>query len=807
MTVSPSALTLLNSFLDQMLFSILASARSIRLHELRSAVPDVLKPKLGREAVAGADEELKEYLGPGDEEEPLEFHESQEEITEFDLELAWKLARLRCMVYTRFGDLEEEDEDEYIEREQLDDRGDGQRRSSSRFNSVTPAGAIFLTSILEYLAEQALYYAGLHTQRRVGSARSRPQASTSRPGTASSQFSEHMILEEIDMKQVGRDSPLLRLWRTWKRPMRSPSESIASVRPFTPEMISRSVDHGPLDRSQVGGVGPNDIPSPRPATVPESPIMQTPPSLDPRQIPLPISSNDVNEIEVPGLASEPYDDGSRIPSEVSVTDRTRRPRSVDFSHGAFPPSNSDSGDSQIASPPRNFSRPIVGRTRSHSLPTPPQTPFVPSRGVHANEADAPLPDVPSQVEDEGEKSRSDQLRGAADDVTAETQQEEGTSPSKRHGILVGAFSALAGATGLANLVNSGQTDNAESGRVSRGEEAKTSRTKQENIDRDSSISKEAIGNGASINTASDFDHLHLPIMRQPISEPTPAAETDPEDLALSSADEDTVTALTDRNQSSVLTEREQPRTRLLPSANIDSPRAVVHELEAPANHYSVTVPHSKSRPDFGNARSQPENQRVIPSRDVGEDDYDRFERPTNTSSSEVQNDMPVNFSSTENPGTEYSQNRESKSSEYSSNSARVLGYSRDELGQPAQSWLNERVTTQRAVPSATMKEVNNSRHTPSASISNARESRPGTATSQLSAKRAPLRIRTSSDESGNSLLRDKLESEDKKKSLEILIRGDETLHYTLTPRTARETEARSRIQISIAEALLTLAVT
>ena len=96
---------------------------------------DVLKPRLAKEALSAAEEELSE-LG-GAEDEQTEFRGGQEPGGDFDLVRSWKLTRLRCMVYTRLGDMvswglffcsngprgrvtiltkpqEEDDEDEYL---------------------------------------------------------------------------------------------------------------------------------------------------------------------------------------------------------------------------------------------------------------------------------------------------------------------------------------------------------------------------------------------------------------------------------------------------------------------------------------------------------------------------------------------------------------------------------------------------------------------------------------------------------------------------------------------------------------------
>lgn len=221
--VSQSALSNLNSFLDHLLFNILASAKSTQLSALRPAIADVLKPRLAKEVVDAADEELSEYMGGGtDDDELQEFRGGQTPRGEFDLTRSWKLTRLRCMVYTRLGDMEEDDEDEYIEREGLDDIDGAPRRFTSHIGNITPAAAIFLTSIIEYIGEQALIIAGENARTRVLSAQyvaGREEGGT--PVLTANNTA--LVIEDSDMEKLALNGTLGRLWRTWRKRVKSPS--------------------------------------------------------------------------------------------------------------------------------------------------------------------------------------------------------------------------------------------------------------------------------------------------------------------------------------------------------------------------------------------------------------------------------------------------------------------------------------------------------------------------------------------------------------------------------------------------------
>ncbi|KAI2627470.1 hypothetical protein GGS26DRAFT_592501 [Hypomontagnella submonticulosa] len=221
--VSPGALQLANNFVDQLLFNIIAVAKSTALSALRPAVSEVLKPKLAKDVINNADEELREYLG-GNEVEDLAQSPSTETPADWDLELAWKRTRLRCMVYSSLGDMEEEDEDYYMEQEHL--RGESDDILS---DIVSPAVAIFLTSILEFMGEQVLVIAGQAAFNRLRVKYEKDLKDGTRvPG----EFFDRIVVEELDMERVALDRTLGRLWRSWKKRIRSPAEPNYS-RPFS----------------------------------------------------------------------------------------------------------------------------------------------------------------------------------------------------------------------------------------------------------------------------------------------------------------------------------------------------------------------------------------------------------------------------------------------------------------------------------------------------------------------------------------------------------------------------------------------
>jgi hypothetical protein len=358
--VSPAALRLVNGFLDHLLFNFLSRSGSTTLAALRPAVTEVLKPKLAKDAINNADEELREYLGGGDDDEFLHA-QSSPSPRDWDLELVWKRTRLRCMVYSSLGDMEEEDEDHHMEEGLLSD--DDEHLNGA----VSPAVAIFLTSILEFLGEQALISAGQAAwhRMRVNYERDQNEGIKGR-----SDVVDRIVVEEVDMERVALDRTLGRLWRAWKKRIRYPVYGSAEMSPqsLSGERI--------LHFRQSSMSAENAVPPAVQETAPESPTGGTDDPLTDKTaveeddiqaaaVPLPMSERDIDEIEVPGLIH--YSDEETEEDEPEELDIVTRPKSMMI----FPPTKK-------AEPPTHLTEPHTPtratRKRANSLPTPAASP-------------------------------------------------------------------------------------------------------------------------------------------------------------------------------------------------------------------------------------------------------------------------------------------------------------------------------------------------------------------------------------------------------------------------------------------------
>ncbi|KAH1914241.1 hypothetical protein KXW12_002625 [Aspergillus fumigatus] len=386
--VTPEALSALNGFLDHLLYNILATAKSTQLACIRPAIADVLKPRLAKEVVSAADDELHEYMG-GEEDEQSEFRGGQTSANDFDLVRSWKLTRLRCMVYTRLGDMEEDDEDEYIAQDRLIDSDDGvPPRFDSHVGNITPAAAIFLTSIIEHIGEQALIIAGETARSRLSLKLSDNHDEVTESGAERGRM-DRLVVEELDMEKLALNPTLGRLWRTWRRRVRTGSLS----RTVSRESFQRRRLTAPSAGSRKSSIVTVDE---CPPCLRVSPDVEHSKELDPASVALPMSEHDVEEIEIPGYVAE---DGSEvheiheIRTMQAVVAHKVRPHSLMVLTLASPKSPS-TGNSPVT--PLSAQGPrVVRHARSRSLPSSPYP-----EDDTPNDAPAPQANPPTTAEEQ-----------------------------------------------------------------------------------------------------------------------------------------------------------------------------------------------------------------------------------------------------------------------------------------------------------------------------------------------------------------------------------------------------------------------
>ncbi|KAI5286838.1 hypothetical protein KEM54_006469 [Ascosphaera aggregata] len=239
--VTPSSLALLNGFLDYLLWVVLMRAQSSSLSRVRSAVQSALEETAAQKVIVIADEELNEYSG-GDDTSPLIKTEEDAEAMnddlarQWDIQQTWKKIRLRCMVYARLGDLEEEDEREYLEAQGL--AAPQVVTDPNDPSCISPATTIFLTSIIEFIGEHSLTAGGRAASTRIDAQRAakaraeeEDSLADSGPQVKSPSAPERLTVLDEDIEQLASDSMVGELWRTWKRALRGSLSLMATLLP------------------------------------------------------------------------------------------------------------------------------------------------------------------------------------------------------------------------------------------------------------------------------------------------------------------------------------------------------------------------------------------------------------------------------------------------------------------------------------------------------------------------------------------------------------------------------------------------
>ncbi|KUM62664.1 hypothetical protein ACN42_g4435 [Penicillium freii] len=358
--VTPAALSLLNGFLDNLLFNILASSKSTQLACIRPAMADVLKPRLAKEVVTSAEEELSEYMGGADDEQ-TEFRGGQQPGGDFDLVRSWKLTRLRCMVYTRLGDMEEDDEDEFIAQDSIGETDGAPRRFTSHVDNITPAASIFLTSIIEYIGERALVIAGETARSRLSAQLNNGSDEVGGSGDERKRI-DRLVVEDLDMEKLALNATLGRLWRTWRQRRRATTLSrTLSRESFRPRGYS-------LANSRKSSIVTIEEPP-----TPKEPLpVAIPPPFDPATVPLPMSDYDVQEIEVPGYIGDL--DGEIQTMEAVVAHKVRPRSLMVFSSPSLVPKSPGSANSSPVSASAIEPGKSIRHVRTRSLPNGPPPP-------------------------------------------------------------------------------------------------------------------------------------------------------------------------------------------------------------------------------------------------------------------------------------------------------------------------------------------------------------------------------------------------------------------------------------------------
>ena len=755
-TISSPALGLINGFLDHLLWNVLQSARSTQLSALRPSVIRILQSRLGEKAIEAADEELQEYLGDGKDEELTEFRGGQEPRGDFDTELAWKLARLRCMVYTRLGDLEEEDEDTFIEEQGLDEGGDGPRRFSNHASSCTPAAAIFLTSILETLGESALYFAGQATQRRTAATLSHTGADSSAEVTALPSLPIRTIVEDVDVQQL-RDSPLKRLWRGWRTTLRTPRYSGARPQ-FSAPFISNS---------RVGSFS-----STRDSSGPES--LSRPVSSEaarPSQIPLPMSEDDIREIEIPGLAAAK--ERAMMESESALPNERSRPRSMVIIPAAVTPPSPQHSDGRAPTPARTPKRrPRMSHTRSYSLPTPNVSPF-PS---------PPAADLSFATPMESSEPTDVVSREATTPIPHSVSPFSLLDQERINAAMAGTIPSLG--VGYVDAVTASHVLEAEDNNEATPEDivndyAEAQRRSTALAEERARATAPALGQNERRTPA----HINTTGRLSP-GRPSPIY------AELQSRDQPFDESMLLVNRQGYQPVQTAPDHR--PGQLVTEPSAAQY---SPDEYWTPKTPEEAGQNSDAIRPRKDQNNFKSTDRDLETAKTKLIRSKAHNASNSTSGQIPQNMNGLTQDAYRAHKSRQSESAlpnaSYHAKQASTSS-NRTQIPPPG----SERAAVQRIEAPLHTRDTSANRSNRSTSTSSSKDKRPGTSNTQVSRRRAATATRPSLDDGPRGSSGSIHSTDDKKQSLEMLIQSEETLHYTLTPQNMRQMEVGLNLLMS-----------
>ncbi|KAJ5898940.1 hypothetical protein N7495_003684 [Penicillium taxi] len=720
--VTPAALSLLNGFLDNLIYSILAESKSTQLSSIRPILADVLKPRLAQEVVDAADEELKEYMGD-------EFRDGQESGgDDFDLIRAWKLTRLRCMVYTRLGDMEEEDEDEFIAQESFEESDGPSRRFANHVDNITPAAAIFLTSIIEYIGERALVIAGETARSRL-SAKLNDNDAESFNSTDDRKRIDRLIVEDLDMEKLALNATLGRLWRTWRKRRRGNALS----RTLSRESFRRRYSLAGSRKSSIATIEEPLTPNEHEPPIP----------VDPSTVPLPITNYDVQEIEVPGFSIELEEE---VQTMQAVVAHKVRPRSLMvFSSPAMSQRSPRSPRSMSSSPPAARS-PVVIKVVKVS---PKET----AKARHSRSRSLPnaAPDLPEEAsEAESEVTSADQASPSEEKKQLETMYEDEESAE-----YVDAVESPAPATAITSLEKS-------EAEIAEPSENARMPIVHEEAEEAGHAASETIGSSNDDVTATDNSHISVSSLSdEPIIDSEPVeGRGSCEQLTLTSAN----------GQS---------------SRDVSNVEPIIAETSEP-DMQTPKIPQSMQGAEW--CKSTPPSTVYEAVESGKKSDQNEPIMATLTETDTFEEEVSPNTPNTPRQTSPSVDSVRSKSSRTPPQQTPAVGASR--IISPTERAAVQRVPIRSTSVSPPMNP--NSRR--SESISSARDKRPitsGSTTSQVSSKLKGLmarqlespsqHLRTSSETSRVSApVAEDVEDFDR------LIKTDETIHFTLTPKSVRE---------------------
>jgi hypothetical protein len=280
-------------------------------------------------------------------------------------------------------------------------------------DNITPAASIFLTSIMEWIGETALVIAGETARSRL-LAELKDGEEFIGPNDERRRI-DQFVVEDLDMEKLALNPTLGRLWRTWRNKRRR-GNTLSRTRGYS-----------------VANSRKNSIATIEEPVTPKEPVpVEMPPPIDPATIPLPNSDYDVQEIEVPGYIG---DLEGEVQTMEAVVAHKVRPRSLMvFSSPSLLPKSPGSANNSPVSASAIEPGKFVRHLRSRSLPNGGPVPTHEDPEFPLDQP-SPTPSEKKQLETMYEDDESAEYVDAAEDaveitpgIAVTTTHEDSQSP-------------------------------------------------------------------------------------------------------------------------------------------------------------------------------------------------------------------------------------------------------------------------------------------------------------------------------------------------------------------------------------------
>lgn len=237
-----SSLSLINHFLDQLLFNFVLRSPSLVMSAIRPAIAELFNPTMASLAFHAADLELEEYIGKFGNDLVSDMSTNAVDSTaKLNQELVWQHLRLRCMAYSSLGDFEEEDE-----------FNSGYELSAESQIAISPIVAIFLTSVLEYIGEYILLVAGQYAYHRFQEDQIKSNIAQISPNET---YLENLVVEAKDVERIAYDKSLGQLWMSRKDFLESPSTAANTKKSSLSRTMYRSLTLGSSEKTKHSLLG------------------------------------------------------------------------------------------------------------------------------------------------------------------------------------------------------------------------------------------------------------------------------------------------------------------------------------------------------------------------------------------------------------------------------------------------------------------------------------------------------------------------------------------------------------------------